>query len=180
MKDPMKVKDLILKEIDFSRVLLDYHVEFTYSPELMDTVQLRCPFHGQDNKPSARYYRDSQSVFCWVCRERWDVIGFIMNKENLPFISALFYIVNRYQLDISVIPDDPELLSEKKKTVSVVSVKVINAEKKLKGLRNSIVPEKYGILVIAYYMILYKSSKGNDVTEDIDKFNKKLDTIKMG
>lgn len=41
--------------------------------------QISCPFHGQDRHPSAKYFPeegDSPShVWCFVCHERWDVIG---------------------------------------------------------------------------------------------------------
>jgi hypothetical protein len=180
MKNAYKLKDLIIKEIDFSKVLLDYNVEFTYNPELVDEVQLKCPFHGRDVKPSARYYRESQRMFCWVCRRSWDVIQFIRDKEGYSFKGALLYIVNKYQLDVSVIPDDPDLFSESNKTVSVDSVKVINIEKRIKGFRNKISYKKYGVLVTAYYMILYKLSKGGDISGDLKKFKSKLNTIKIG
>lgn len=41
--------------------------------------QISCPFHGRDNKPSARVYPESSKgpsgVWCFVCQERWDAIG---------------------------------------------------------------------------------------------------------
>lgn len=40
--------------------------------------QFSCPFHGKDNKPSARFYPSSNNspshVWCYVCQERWDCI----------------------------------------------------------------------------------------------------------
>jgi hypothetical protein len=41
--------------------------------------QFSCPFHGKDTNPSARIYPESPNspshVWCFVCRERWDVIA---------------------------------------------------------------------------------------------------------
>jgi hypothetical protein len=41
--------------------------------------QFSCPFHGKDESPSARVYpsspRGPSHVWCFVCRERWDVIA---------------------------------------------------------------------------------------------------------
>lgn len=41
--------------------------------------QLSCPFHGKDNKPSARVYPDDTEgmshLWCYTCRKRWDAIG---------------------------------------------------------------------------------------------------------
>lgn len=40
--------------------------------------QFSCPFHGADNKPSARVYPESarsrSHAWCFVCQERWDAI----------------------------------------------------------------------------------------------------------
>lgn len=40
--------------------------------------QISCPFHGDDRRPSAKYFpeeSDSRShVWCFVCHERWDAV----------------------------------------------------------------------------------------------------------
>ncbi len=40
--------------------------------------QISCPFHGIDNKPSARYHPEGpnspSAVYCFVCQERFDAI----------------------------------------------------------------------------------------------------------
>jgi len=44
----------------------------------MQREQISCPFHGEDRKPSARYFPESDesrsAVWCYVCHERWDAI----------------------------------------------------------------------------------------------------------
>ena len=41
--------------------------------------QISCPFHGTDNRPSAKYFPDdgdsASHVWCFVCHENWDAIG---------------------------------------------------------------------------------------------------------
>lgn len=41
--------------------------------------QISCPFHGEDRRPSARYFPDDgdsrSHVWCFACHERWDAIG---------------------------------------------------------------------------------------------------------
>lgn len=41
--------------------------------------QISCPFHGRDQKPSARLYPEGADrrshVWCFVCQESWDCIG---------------------------------------------------------------------------------------------------------
>jgi len=47
--------------------------------------QFSCPFHGKDEKPSARAWpstpQSPSHVWCYVCRERWDVIS-LWKKYN--------------------------------------------------------------------------------------------------
>ncbi len=49
--------------------------------------QIRCPFHGKDNSPSARVYPATgdkpSSVWCFVCNERWDVFALWKNLKGL-------------------------------------------------------------------------------------------------
>ncbi len=180
MKSPEKLKELILSEVDLSKVMIDYGVEFVYNPELVDEAQLRCPFHGKDRKPSARYYRETQTMFCWVCHKSWDVIRFVMEKEQMYYKTALLHIVNKYQLDISVIPDEPEFIIEKIVPISDTSVWTLDAEKKIKEFRNKLIYKRYSALVTAYHIIMFNSSKDIDISEDIQKLNNKLDTLKIG
>lgn len=43
------------------------------------TEQFSCPFHGKDNRPSARVYPESPKgpshVWCFVCQKNWDCIN---------------------------------------------------------------------------------------------------------
>jgi hypothetical protein len=58
-------------------VLRRFGVKLQYTADRAE--QISCPFHGVDNRPSARVYPESvegpSHVWCWVCRERWDCIG---------------------------------------------------------------------------------------------------------
>jgi len=38
--------------------------------------QVSCPFHGEDNKPSARVYPDSNSLRCYFCSKSWSPATF--------------------------------------------------------------------------------------------------------
>lgn len=183
MKNPQKLRELILKKVDMAQVLLDYNVDFVFNPTLVDETQLRCPFHGQDNKPSARFYRRTQSMFCWVCYKSWDVIQFIMDKEQLYYIRALLFIIDRYKIDISSISDEPELPSLNLINDTAISEKAVETKlikKKIRGFRGKIEFEKYRALCCAYYMVMFKMSQGGDILADIKKLDNKLNTIKTG
>jgi DNA primase len=48
----------------------------------------RCPFH-QDRNPSFVVYPQTQSFYCFGCREHGDVLSFLMRQERLTFPEAL-------------------------------------------------------------------------------------------
>lgn len=48
----------------------------------------RCPFH-QDRNPSFVVYPQTQSFYCFGCREHGDVLSFLMRIERLTFPEAL-------------------------------------------------------------------------------------------
>lgn len=184
MKNPEKLRELILKEIDMIRVLQDYNVDFVYNPALVDEAQLRCPFHGQDNKPSARFYRGTQTMFCWVCYKRWDVIQFVMEREQIYYKRALLFLIDKYKLDISSISDEPVLKAPKLSNGAVIvsegSVETKLIRKKIHDYRGKIAFEKYRALCCALYIIMFKMSKGGDILSDIKKLENKLKTIQIG
>jgi DNA primase len=48
----------------------------------------RCPFHP-DRNPSFVVYPETQSFYCFGCREHGDVLSFLMRMEHLTFPEAL-------------------------------------------------------------------------------------------
>lgn len=53
----------------------------------------RCPFH-EDRTPSFVVYPRTQSFYCFGCRERGDVLSFLMRAEHLSFPEALNVLRN--------------------------------------------------------------------------------------
>lgn len=72
--------------------------------------QIKCPFHGQDNKPSARIYPDSNNrpshVWCYVCQKSWDAIGLQMEFGSLKFSQALSELERSYGIEVPEMPKD--------------------------------------------------------------------------
>lgn len=71
--------------------------------------QFSCPFHGADNKPSARVYpEDTNSkshAWCYVCQEpKWDVIGLWRKHTGLAFGEALSSLERNFGLEAPPIP----------------------------------------------------------------------------
>lgn len=50
-----------------------------------------CPFHGEDN-PSCALYEDTNSYFCFACKEAGDYITLVMKMANVDFKEALSII----------------------------------------------------------------------------------------
>jgi len=176
MKDPNKVREVIEEKIDLAKVMLDYGVQFTFDPLLADEVQYRCPFHGADNKPSSRFYRGTNSCYCWVCKKRWDVTDFIMDKEKLGYVRAINFIVNKYKVDVSSVPDGPDF-TIKKQTVDFTEMDLKIIRNKILDFRGKLPLNKYAALCTAYYMTLFSHSKGDDVGKNIDAMKAKLSEI---
>lgn len=62
--------------------------------------QFSCHLHGsgQDNKPSARVYPDTQSWYCWACQKTRDAISTVREVENLTFPEALKWLESKFRL----------------------------------------------------------------------------------
>lgn len=177
MKNPFKVKEVILKTLDMAYVMEDYHVQFAFNPHAIDEVQFKCPFHGKDNKPSARFYKSTQSAYCWVCMKRWDIIDFIMERENVSFIRALQFLINKYKIDVSGIPDEPEFKTNGH-AVSDTGYRLISVKNKIRELRGSLPLEKYKFLCAAYYMITFSLFQEKEISAGLEKIENKLNSIR--
>jgi len=176
MKNLTLLKELIVEKLPLVKVMVDYGVDFVYDPDGVDEVQFRCPFHGKDNKPSARLYNYTQSCYCWYCKKRWDVVSFVMDSENIPFKEAVNFIISKYKIDTSSASDEPEIKKAAPK-ISEQNMEMERLEKKIKNLRNKVDLNKYKALVTAFYMISRDNSKGLDTIESINKLRNKIKGI---
>jgi hypothetical protein len=180
MKSLKKLKELILEKIDLTSVMLQYKVPFIYDPRQVSEVQYRCPFHGDDNKPSARLYKNTKSTYCWVCHKSWDVVGFIQEKEELSFKGTLNFIIDRYRVDTSSIPDAPEFEERKPLDISMPDFQYgepeIDPRIRL-DLRGVIGVEKYAPLSVAYLMVLREWIIGKEVSVPLKAFENKITEV---
>lgn len=178
MKDPLRLKELLDEKIDMAQVMLDYGVFFAYNPKSLSEAQFQCPFHGKDKKPSARFYKNTKSAWCWTCQKRWDLIGFVMEKEQAGFISAIKILIDKYNIDTSSIPETPKLEYQKADEVyhsTIIEIGILN---KLKDLRKrKLLFEKYNVLCSLYLKIKYQFSLGKNVIIDAKKIENKLESL---
>ena len=90
----------------------DALIEFGQGEGLVDqdtAIQVSCPFHGPDNRPSARYYPSTGSrsdyLRCYYCKENWDSINLVMKFRGLAFMDAIKELERRYRLKVPMRPD---------------------------------------------------------------------------
>lgn len=90
----------VRENLSFSRVFVYYGLDWKSDA----THQLSCPFHGEDAHPSARYYAETKSFYCFACPEDpgGDVVWFIRRKEKFDTNEqALEYIQNKFGVKMS-------------------------------------------------------------------------------
>jgi len=74
-----------IKESVSMRNLVDhYNVPCQSMGEI---TQVHCPFHGNDQHASARIY-ETNTMYCWVCAQMWDVISFVKDLNGVDFRQA--------------------------------------------------------------------------------------------
>lgn len=98
------MKDEILENIKMINVLDKYGIEYR-------NTKLRCPFHGEDRRPSAKAYE--KNFHCFTCQRHLDVIGFVEEYFNLSFKEAMQKINIDFSLGLDPhIPVDYEKLNQ--------------------------------------------------------------------
>lgn len=177
MKDPVKLKELVLEKLTLADIMLSYKVGFAFDPHLVDEVQFKCPIHGKDSKPSARLYNTTNTCYCWVCRKSWDVVSFVMDMEKMSFRHTLQYLIKKFNIDTSSILETPEL-SLPVHSYSEEEVQLQFIKRNLISLRKKIPIEKYSALCAAFFMTKFAISKGADALESLNKIQEKILCLK--
>jgi hypothetical protein len=156
MKDIESVKGLIKEQVSLGEMLrLDGRITNSQEEE-----QFSCPFHGADRKKSSRYYKATDTAYCWVCKEKWDAISYVRKKEGIGFGEAISRIVKDYSLDLSKLPEATE--EHVRKLQVRVEPKVDERKMSLERLRMAILAARddidlnvYAKFVYAYMMLKY-------------------------
>ena len=110
--DWMRQRSQAVKDSISAHDVLRYHgISLRYSGSGHEE-QIQCPFHGKDNKPSARVYpddaRSKSHVFCYTCGngKNWDVFALwrkFKGDEEMKFSQAVYGLENAF----GIIPPDP-------------------------------------------------------------------------
>lgn len=174
MKDLEKLKEHVKKSITLG-ILLQNLGKVTYD---LDEEQIHCPFHGVDNKKSARYYKSTDTIYCWVCKKVWDIFSYISQKRGNNLKEAISYLVNTYKIDISSVPEQMDVFIQgitgpSKVVIDQKKLFLIQVHDFICNLRGKIDPEKYKKLVFSY-MLLKHSVPDEKFMEASTKMNEAL------
>jgi len=62
--------------------------------------QFPCDLHGDglDNKPSGRFYPESNTVYCFTCDKTRDTIELVREKQGLDFWGAVKFLEQKFGL----------------------------------------------------------------------------------
>ena len=90
--------DRIRSNIDLAQVLETYGYAVVSGADREQ--QFSCDLHGDgaDSKPSARYYPDSNSWYCFACGRSSDAIATVMEKEGIGFSEACLGLEKQHGL----------------------------------------------------------------------------------
>lgn len=115
-----------------------------------DEFQMRCPFHGRDETPSAHVYTEGH-FHCFACHRHHDVISFFQEKEHIEKLSnALRALEQKYNIPkIEEIEEDAEEIfsDEIEKPKVSVEYEFSRTEKFLIDRKKQIGLEKYSKLL---------------------------------
>jgi len=156
MKDIEALKKRILEHV----TLCDMLVAADRISGSLSEEQYSCAFHGRDLKKSARYYKDTDSSYCWTCKRRWDLFSFVQQQEAMTFGQAVSHLVKVYNVPTKDLPDALE--EAQKSRIKAPRVKVSNSKVTLetlsgaiRKLRGSIPDERYERMVFAFMLLRY-------------------------
>jgi len=171
MKDLTSIIELIKERVTLKEILVSKRcITGSLSEE-----QFSCLFHGADRKKSCRYYEETDTAYCWVCKDKWDVISFSQKLEEMTFPQTINYLIKTYRIDVSKLPDAPEaeIIRIKNREVVKVDDRKLKIEKisgVISSVRDELPTNTYTKLVYTFMMLKYAVSE--------DKFQKNFDQFK--
>jgi DNA primase len=178
MKDFVKLKEEIKKHVTLGEMLReDGRVTLE-----VDEEQIHCPFHGADNKKSARYYKQTDTMYCWACKKIWDVFSYTQQERGSTLREAINSLVKENHIDISSVPEQIDVLiqgitgQEKPAEINRNRIFLMQVRDCIFKLKDSIAVEKYQRLVHSYMLLKYLVSDEKYV-EACNKMNEALTRI---
>ena len=147
------------------------HIRGEQIPE-DEVVQIRCPLHGdgkdETSKGSARYYPDSNKIYCWGCSKVRDTIQIVMELKEFSFSEAVMWISETF------LGESVSLLEINKQRKSDIEKQVNKIDVDIKKIRRSI--DRDILLRLIYVRLLLETDI--DGKEDlISKLRFKINAV---
>lgn len=174
MKDLSSLKEHIKKYITLGDLLRNEGKLL----HTLDEEQIHCPFHGADNKRSARYYKSTDYIYCWKCKQIWDIFSYIQQSKGISLRETINSLVQTYHIDISSVPEQMDVLihgvtGAQKVEVDHKKLFLMQVYDYLLGVRDKIDLEKFKKLAFSYMLLKY-SITDEKFIEASGKFNEAL------
>ncbi len=100
------------KHLSSFSVLTDNGIEI---PDEQTSYQILCPFHGDKNKPSARYYaasgRSESHFYCFKCKLRLESVGLFAKFKSIRFYDALSLLEKKYGIIVDRVKYSAHIVS---------------------------------------------------------------------
>lgn len=76
-----------------------FELGYPIDPKKTFEQQFSCDLHGgRDKKPSARYYVQTNSTYCWACQKSRTSIDYLVDREGMAFEEAIRHLEQKHNL----------------------------------------------------------------------------------
>jgi hypothetical protein len=91
--------DRLKDNVPLDRLLRDYGYDVYLNGS---DQQFKCDLHGSgiETKPSARYYHNTKTWYCFACGKVRDVVSTVMEKEGMEYGDACRMLEKKYNLAV--------------------------------------------------------------------------------
>jgi DNA primase len=66
-------------------ILSEYEIDIKHEGSVLRAF---CPFHDDHGRPNFTVYEDTNSWYCWACKEGGDVTAFVAKMDNTTYAIA--------------------------------------------------------------------------------------------
>ena len=112
------------RAVDLGKMLQGYG--YDVYPDEHREQQFRCDLHGPDNKPSARFYPETNSTYCWVCQKARGPVDYFMEIEGYMARQAIERLETIHGLPS--LPWSDDVASQEEQVASWIQGKIDNPE----------------------------------------------------
>lgn len=126
--------------------------------------QMRCPFHGQDSKPSARIYRN-ELFKCFACGVAYDIIGFYSEYKKVNFRDSCYLLEKQFGVKWDGVEDSP--VSRESRPQQTPSIRDLSLADLLRITEKQLIEKKKDLGLEKYAKSFYVLDKAEE-TENMD------------